>query len=458
MWPLWFALPLSLTPAPSTIAQAPAPEPQEFVRVQDVRPLPGQINTIPVFNSNSPELVLNEGILLSTLNPAGKASPAAHLNYTFDGYFDLFGHHIAKADPPEDLRTLHWGVLAHNPSDRPVTIDILQGYSYLSQPDAPFLPLEAWIENPIGNVFAGPGSRVTDHFLRSNKASTFPAQVTIPSQSEAMLLDLPIPVQTLDPPINGRSTLMRLRSNGPVQLASLALFATPGENETETPPSLQDWQNLAQRGELSTPRDRVPTPIDATSGSVIYGRVAGVALGSRWQAELTDPGSIDLQIPAPGKALSYGISLLHVGTLGTGQIQSGTMIVRYPDTAYQAHGNYGVEYDLTLPLINPGTEAQTVEIALETPIKENMLSQGGLRFFEPLPKAIFYRGTVRVRYTDDRGLPQTRYVHLVQRRGQEGQALVTLNLPGGDRRLVNVTLLYAPDSTPPQVLTVRTVE
>ncbi|MEB3231025.1 MAG: DUF3370 family protein, partial [Leptolyngbyaceae bacterium] len=43
------------------------------------------------------------------------------------------------------------------------------------------------------------------------------------------------------------------------------------------------------------------------------------------------------------------------------------------------------------------------------------------------------------------------------RRGQEGQALVTLNLDGGDRRLVNVTLLYAPDSTPPQVLTVRTL-
>ncbi|MGA1625608.1 MAG: DUF3370 family protein, partial [Prochlorothrix sp.] len=204
------------------------------------------------------------------------------------------------------------------------------------------------------------------------------------------------------------------------------------------------------------PRQGAHAP-DASSGAVIYSRVAGVALGSRWQAELTDPDSAELRIPNPGQVLSYGISLLHGGTLGTGQVQSGEMVVRYPDTAYQAHGNYGVEYDLTLPLSNPSDQTQTVEIALETPIKENSLSQDGLRFFEPLPKAIFYRGTVRVRYTDDGGLPQTRYVHLVQRRGEVGPALVTLRMSGGDRRWVNVTLRYAPDSTPPQVLTVRTI-
>lgn len=453
------------SPSPSPAAPTPSPSPSptppaEWVRVQEVRPLPGRLNGIPVFNSNSPELLTQGGILLSTLSPQGKQTPAAHLDYRLTGYFDLFGHHIAKADPPDDRRTLYWGVLLHNPSPRPVTVDILRGYSYLSQPDAPFIPLPPWLDNALGQIFAGPGSRVTTDMVRrgGNRPSEFPDRVEVPPLAEALLLALPIPVKTLDPPLNGRSTLLQLRSNGPVQLASLAQFATPQPDGTELPPSLADWQTLAQTGSLATPRDRVPTPLEATSGSIIYSRVAGVALGSRWEGELTDPGSPYLQIPAPGSAFSYGISLLHGGTLGTGQVQSGSLVVRYPDTAYQAHGNYGVAYDLTLPLINPSSEPRTVTVSLETPLKENSLSKGGLRFFVDPPNRIFYRGTVRIRYTDDRRLPQTRHVHLVQRRGEAGQPLVTLNLPPDDRRWVNVTLVYPADSTPPQVLTVQTLD
>ncbi|NES85543.1 MAG: DUF3370 family protein, partial [Moorea sp. SIO2B7] len=80
------------TPMPS-----PAPTPQEIVQPQEVRPLPGKLNNIPVFNSNSPEIVLNEGILLSTFPPTGKVTPSAHLNFPLQGQFDLFAHHIAKA-------------------------------------------------------------------------------------------------------------------------------------------------------------------------------------------------------------------------------------------------------------------------------------------------------------------------------------------------------------------------
>jgi hypothetical protein len=44
----------------------------------------------------------------------------------------------------------------------------------------------------------------------------------------------------------------------------------------------------------------------------------------------------------------------------------------------------------------------------------------------------------------------------VQRRGQQGEALVTLTMPPGDRRTVQVDLVYPPDATPPQILTVKT--
>jgi hypothetical protein len=447
-----------------TLAQAaptppPPPEPQEFVRSQEVRPLPGRLDSIPMFNSNSPELVQTEGILLSTFPAAGMEQPNAHLDFPFEGRFDLFAHHVYRAPSPEELTSLYLGVIVYNPDDQPVAVDVLQAATYLSQPDAPFVDLPASIENPSGDVYAGPGSRAMNDILRGQRQESFPPQLIVPAGGYEMLLNVPIPVETLDPPINGRSTLMRLRSSGSVYVASLALFAREDETGNEQAPTLEEWRSLLQTGNLAGARDRIPTPPDQTTGQVIYGRVAGVAQGSVWEAQVADSSdALTLTIPAAGEAFSYGLSTLVAGRLGTEQVQTAPMLVRYPDTAYQAHGNYAIQYSLSLPLHNPTIQTQQVAIALQTPIKEDVLSQNGLRFFEPLPTQTFFRGTVRVRYTDDRGLPRTRYIHLVQRRGQQGEPLVTLEMLGGDRRLVQVDFLYPPDSTPPQVLTVQTLE
>lgn len=456
-----------------TLAQAmpeepPPPQPQEFVRPQQVQPLPGQLDAVPVFNSNSPELVGSEGILLSTFPPEGMASPDAHLNFGFTGRFDVFAHHVYRApeeddQAPEegDRRSLYLGIVLYNPGDRPVTVDLLQAASYLSQPDAPFITLADWIENLDGSVYAGPGSRAMSDILRGRRQDTFPPQIQIPPGEYGLLLNLPIPVAAFDPPINGRSTLMRLRSSDTVYAASLAIRAPLDDSNEERPPTLAEWQQLLETGTLSTPRDRTPTPPEQTSGAIIYGRVAGVSQGSSWQAQLTDPDSPYLTIPI-FEPISFGLSTLTVGRLGTGQVQSAPMLVRYPDTAYEAHGNYGVHYSLSMLLFNPssdptGMESDAIAIALETPIKEDTLSQEGLRFFEPLPTQVFFRGTVRVRYTDDQGLPRTRYVHLVQRRGQQATPLVTVEVPRLGSRLLEVDFLYPPDSTPPQVLTISPV-
>ncbi|MBD2070689.1 DUF3370 domain-containing protein [Leptolyngbya sp. FACHB-671] len=454
-----FAFLLTLAQATPTPTPPPPPEPQEFVRPQEVRSLPGGLDQIPMFNSNSPELVQTEGILLSTFPAEGMEQPAAHLNFPFEGRFDLFAHHVYRALSPEELTSLYLGVIVHNPGSQPVAVDVLQAATYLSQPDAPFIDLPALVENPLGEVYAGPGGRVMNDILRGQRQEGFLPQVIVPPGGYEMLLNVPIPVEMLDPPINGRSTLMRLRSDGRVYVASLALFAREDETGNEQAPTLDEWRSLLQTGSLAGARDRTPTPPDQTGGQVVYGRVAGVAQGSVWEAQVADsPDAPTLSIPAPGEAFSYGLSTLVAGRLGTNQVQTAPMLVRYPDTAYQAHGNYAIQYSLSLPLHNPTDQTQQVAIALQTPIKEDLLSQNGLRFFEPLPTQTFFRGTVRVRYTDDRGLPRTRYIHVVQRRGQQGEPLVTLEMPEGDRRLVQVDFLYPPDSTPPQVLTVQTLE
>ncbi|TAE58480.1 MAG: DUF3370 domain-containing protein [Nostocales cyanobacterium] len=444
-----------------TIAQVTliSQTPEEVVVPQEVRVLPGKLDTVPVFNSNSPELVLKEGILLSTFPSENKKVPTAHLNFPFQGRFDVFSHHIARAEPPEDLRSLYHGIILHNPGNTPVTVNILQGASYLSQPDAPFLPLPAYIPNDSGLVFAGPGSRVMSDILRGRRQNIFPAKIVIPPGESQMLLNLPIPVKELDPPLNGRSTYMRLRSNGKIYAASLAMFAKTNTDGSERAPTLAEWEDLLNNGELSTPRDKTPTPIQGTGKPAIYGRVAGVSRGSQWRSLLTDnSNSRYLTIPAPGKAFSYPLSTLHGGTFGTGQIQTAPMLVRYPDTAYFAHGNYGIQYSLKLPLLNNSQSAKNVTVSLQTPIKEDQLTKSGLRFFTTPARQVFFRGTVRVRYRDDQGKPAIKFVHLVQKRGEPGQPLVSLNMKPGDNSWVEFDFLYPPDASPPQVLTVATQE
>ena len=432
---------------------------QEVFEPQELRPLPGQLDTVPVFNSNSPELVQTEGILLSTFPPDGKSVPAAHLNFPFQGRFDLFSHHISKTRGLNDNRTLFEGVLVYNPTYQPVTLDILQGASYLTRPDALFVDLPSYVDDPIGRVYAGPGSRIVNDVLRGWRQGNWPALTVIPPRQSWMLMNLPIPVGAITPASNGRSTLLRLRSSGPVYVASLAMFAPLNPDKTERSPTLEEWQNLLVNGSLAGPRDIPPTPMERLKdyARIVYGRVSGVAVGSEWKGNVTDsPKSDSLSIPKRGRAFSYGLSTLYQGTFGTGQVQSASLLVRYPDTAYQAHGNYGIQYSLTLPLHNTTGQRETVTVAIQTPLKEDR-AKGGLLFFTPPDDRIFFRGPVRLRYTDDRGTPQTRYIHLILQRGQEGEPLISLTMPKGDRRLVQLDFLYPPDSTPPQVLTVRTV-
>lgn len=132
------------------------------------------------------------------------------------------------------------------------------------------------------------------------------------------------------------------------------------------------------------------------------------------------------------------------------------MLARYPDTAYSAHSNYGVEYNLTLPMRNTTSQSQTVTVSMQTPLKDEA-GTDKLLFLNPQVDRVFFRGTVRVTYEDNQGESQTWYVHLVQRRGQPSNPLVTLNLAPGEQRNVKVEFIYPPDSTPPQVLTVKTL-
>jgi hypothetical protein len=457
---------LSLLPSlvVAQISTAPFPQAQQYVmNHQEIRTLPGKLNDVLVFNSNSPEVVQSDGILLSTFPVTGKTFPYAHLNQPLQGRFDFFSHHIARPAGGEQ-RTLYQGILVHNPSSRWVTLRIMQAASYLTSTDAPFVQLASIVEDPRGQIFSGPGSRLMGDILRGFSQRQFPSQIAIAPGQTRTLAVLPIL------PSSARSTFMRLESDGPLYMANLAKFAIPevrpaAEKNDKPPtityrePTLDDWRSLLTRGRLAEPRDLTPTPPQINDPQrIIYGRVAGISVGSEWIARVADrPGIPYLSVPEKGKAFSYPISTVATGTYGTKQVQSAPMLVRYPDTALQAHGNYAVHYNLTFPLVNNSTQRQTVTLSLQTPIKQDNYADR-LYFFNSPRGQVFFRGTVRASYKDDRGNPQVRYFHIVQRQGQQGEPFIALNLAPGENREVNLDLLYPPDATPPQVITVRTEE
>jgi hypothetical protein len=433
---------------------------------QEIRKLPGQLDGIPVFNSNSPEVVQQDGILLSTFPPSGKTAPGAHLNYPLSGRFDFFSHHIARGITADDWRPMYQGAIIHNPSGRPINIYVLQAASFVTNPDAPFIDLPASVDNSLGKVYSGPGSRLSTELLRDRRQSQFAYSITIPPRESRILFSLPIALG------NARSTFLRLRSDGAVYVANLVMKAplnTPTDknkqNDTnpasELPyrePTLDEWLHLLLRGSLVTPRDRAPTSPKLKVEDVIYGRVAGIAIGSQWTGNIVNnPRDNKLDIPDEGESFSYPLSTVYDGTLGTSQIQSAPIVVRYPDTAYESHGNYGVRYRLRLPLYNDSDDERTVTLSIQTPIKGDE-EREELFFFDPPEDRVFFRGTIQIRYGDDRGLLRTRSFHLVQKRGQQGEPLITLKMNGEEKRTVEVEFIYPPDATPPQVLTISTLE
>ena len=447
---------------------------------QQVRSLPGGLDDVPVFNSNSPEIIQSDGILLSTFPKRGKAHPRAHLDYAFNGRFDVFSHHVARGLDDRDTRTIYTAILVHNPSSRPITLSIRDGASHISQ-ESPWNEIASGSSNLYSNNFSGPGSRVTNDVLRDRRQPVFPAQVTIPPRQSHLLLNAPIPLRRLNvptdgtlppgseltpPPINagsgegarlnGRSTLMRLNSSGPVYVASLAMHA-PQANGKEIVPSMNEWKQLLAKGKLATPRDGGPSRPGSRDNPFRYGRVAGIAIGSQWRATLTDRKSSQLKIPATGEHISYALSTLEKNTFGTGQIQSAPITARYGDTAHRANGNYGIEYNLDLPLANNTDSPKTVALSVQTPLQNDRL-EDALQFKNAPESRVFFRGTVLFLYKEDDGRSRAHYTYLVQNQGEQGQPLIKMTLAPGEQRDVNVQFLYPPDATPPQVLTVSTQE
>ncbi|MEB3330550.1 MAG: DUF3370 family protein [Candidatus Sericytochromatia bacterium] len=416
-------------PPPAPAAPAPAPAAptapdalQLTTGLNGVQPLPGGLDEVPVLNSNHPEIVYGPGVIVSTLPGDGQS----HLDYAFRGPFEVFTHHQNRAD-----RDLYQALVLHNPGTAPVRVKVGPSAATITN-RAPYRdhgPIPA--PDPWGMRASGPGDKTAMDFLRGGRAIKAEELVLAPGETRVVhALRLP--------PGNEGTGAFRFASEGPVHGAVVI---------EDAPPTAAGVKRRLDAGTLMPRSSHDPiATVPGAPGQLIFGRVAGVQTGAAWRGRLTTDGQA-FRVTDQADSQSWVLVGKRSNTLGTGQDQAAPLARRYGDTAYAAHGNYGVTYELELPLRNDSAQAREVRLYFDSPGK-------------PLPHlSRVFRGAIAIDVVDAAGRVKTEYVHVSQKAGELGTApLTTLKLPPGAQRAVRVRLVYPANSTPPHALRVETGE
>ena len=229
-------------------------------------------------------------------------------------------------------------------------------------------------------------------------------------------------VHALRLPVGNEGTgHFKFAADGPVQGAVVI---------DDRPPTAASVGARLQAGALvaRNPDDKPPS-VPGAPGQLIFGRVAGVQEGAAWRANLTNDGAGQAyRVTAADSEQGFLIVGKRSNTHGTGQDHAAPLLRRYADTAYAAHGNYGVTYEVALPLRNEAAAAREVKLFLDSPA---------------------------IDVVGQDGTTKTRIVHVSQKAGELGlEPLATIQLAPGEARVAKVRLIYPANSTPPHVLRV----
>ena len=225
-------------------------------------------------------------------------------------------------------------------------------------------------------------------------------------------------VRTVLPARGIANGLLRGRSNGPFTMAVIA-----AEESTRD----SDLFAVLQSGRLAPGRIYLNRIREIQLGRV-FSRVAGVALGDAYKAEIHhDLSQGSLHVPLTSTKRHH---------FGTRDVQVNPLTTRMVDSALNNVGTYGVRYDVTLNLSGAGPH----QLVLSHPVVS-----GKKRFTA-------FRGSLQI--VQDQTLQE---VHVGMRSG-ESLALTDLNLAPGASKPVKVSLVYPADATPGHLLSVVPVQ
>lgn len=404
-----------------TVLVAPIPA-QAYVALmagQQAKPLQGQFNSIPVLHSNQPEEVLGPGILVTTTPGSGISAetqePLENATYTFNGEFGLHVHHKYN---PQDRSRIHLpggrrgeltlATILINPGATPVHLRFSEG-AVRNSFEAPYRATNLMGVKPLGPRpwNTGPGDATAVQMLRQQLDRRLADEITIPPYSRLVLFSTALPAKGI---ANG---LLKGRSDGPFQMAVVA---------AEDPTSDADILAVLDSARLAPGRIYLSRVHQIQNGQV-FSRVAGVALGDRYDASLEhDLDTSPLHVPLTSTNRHH---------FGTGEVQVNPLASRMVDSSLNNVGTYGVRFTVDLQLRGSGP----YEMVLSHP------APNGRHFTA-------FRGSIGIQ--TDEGYQE---VHVGMRSGQS-LPLTSLNLKAGQPNRVRVTLVYPADATPGHLLSV----
>ena len=390
---------------------------------QRARPLNGTFNNVPVLHSNQPEVVTGPGILVNTASGSAVATesnqPLRNATYTFDGEFGVHMHHKyypqdqSKLGGRRSRGLMTLALIATNPGSTPITLYFDRG-SVKNSFEAPYHPNRLMGVKPLGKRpwNTGPGDATAVQLLRGELDRKLPQRVVISPGGRSVVVRTVLPARGI---ANG---LLRGRSNGPFTMAVVAAEQSAQDS---------DLFAVLQSGRLAPGRIYLNRIQEIQLGRV-FSRVAGVALGDAYKAEIShDLNQGPLHVPLTSTKRHH---------FGTSDVQVNPLTTRMVDSALNNVGTYGVRYDVSLNLSGAGPH----QLVLSHPVVS------GKKTFTA------FRGSLQI--VQDRTLQE---VHVGMRSG-ESLALADLNLAPGASKAVRVSLVYPADATPGHLLSVVPVQ
>jgi hypothetical protein len=261
-------------------------------------PLPGGGLGDPVFTSNNPEVFEGNGLLFGT----GRASAARGGARFPMANFGVYLHHLNRSGETKIVT-----LIVTNPNGVPVTVSA-RGSGY-SQTETGGLALGA-----------SPDFRVSDEWIRSRPTTVISRAAVDPSR----------PLLIWQKSVNDGAEIdgrFRIEASAPV-LAYLVVTTRTDLNEVIRQ-SLIDAPGIIARS--GTP----PPP---------FGREAGVYEFDTWRA------TIPVEVPAFPARARVGWMVNTATGSGHRQVQAFRALMAYDDSAREAVGMYGNEYDLDVVL------------------------------------------------------------------------------------------------------------
>ena len=243
--------------------------------------------------------------------------------------------------------------------------------------------------------------------LRGNLDRELPERVIIPARSRIVLFTTKLPARGI------ANALVKGRSSGPFQMAVVA---------AEDPRTDSDLLAVLDAGRLADGRVYLDK-VDKIVRREVFSRVAGVAIGDRYQANVVhDLRHFPLHVP---------LTTTNRHHFGTGENQVNSLASRMRDSSLDNVGTYGVRYDIDLELVGDGMH----RLMLSHP------TFSGKQFTA-------FRGTIGISEGEN-----YEEVHVGMRSGQSLE-LKSLQLRPDQSRKVRVSLVYPADATPGHLLSV----